>query len=923
MALASNNPKGPAAVWKHIGLYGYTVGTFTADPSAIQWKSSTSSKQQNEVVTTRLIPGRTITSALWTIFGRSAHIRISAQKNSGTNTEANDKYLSYELRFDGFPPSDFDKLKSVFSSLYNVDLLKHTLSASGASFGKTDISGRHLVFRQCIVDEEEEEGEDGDEMLSIDLGEVSQCVLPGNNRNEIELQFHESDINEKGTDQLVQIRFYVPPSAGGESDGDGDNDPDASTAAELFQQKIMTKASIKNTTGNIIAELDESKGTFLTPRGRYTIELYDSFMRMRGNKYDYKIKYDDISKLFLLPKSDEVHMAFVIALDRPIRQGQQRYQFLVLQTTKEQSELHINLDEETLAKEYRSELQPVMTGSLSNLVAKTFKVITGKRVFIPGKFVNSNTQPCVKCALRANDGHLYPLEKQLIFIHKPPVLIRFSDIESVEFQRYAGGQGSTRNFDLSVTLTSDAAGDTIASKEYTFSGIDRSDYAPLFSFLSNKKIQIQNSYDDAKSASALAGAVQQEEMRRMQAEMADEGSSGEDDDDYNEGQNSSESDSSASGSDSDEDLAEVVDESDLDTPIKKKSKKEKVKEKSSSKYAPSAPKTKQGVRGSESKKRKSLSSTTPPSQKADSSSSSKKKSKKDKNAPKKPLTSYMLFMSTMRSKIKEQNPDMNFADLSRAVAKDFKALTPDGKQKYEDMAKADKERYANEMKNYTPPSDEEVDEKRKKDPNAPKRGLTAYNFFCREMREKVKEENPDASFGDLSRIVGGKYKSLSEEELKKWNAKAKLDQVRYKEEMKDYVPAKNTSSGKKSKPIKDKNAPKKNLTSYLLFAGVNREKIKQKNPDLSFADLSRSVGQQFKSLSAEDREKWNARAEKDKERYTQEMKEYQKKKAAETAATAAASSSEEESDGDGSSSEEESGSGGGGSGSDSDDSNSS
>ena len=93
---------------------------------------------------------------------------------------------------------------------------------------------------------------------------------------------------------------------------------------------------MKKTSGSIIAEFDESKGTFLTPRGRYSIELYDSFLRMRGAKYDYKIKYDDISRLFLLPKPDDVHYAFVISLDKPIRQGQQRYQHLVLQVVHSQ-----------------------------------------------------------------------------------------------------------------------------------------------------------------------------------------------------------------------------------------------------------------------------------------------------------------------------------------------------------------------------------------------------------------------------------------------------------------------------------------------------------------------------------------------------------------------------------------------------------
>ena len=73
---------------------------------------------------------------------------------------------------------------------------------------------------------------------------------------------------------------------------------------------------------------------------------------------------------------------------------------LVMQCTKEHSELEINLDDETLEKEYNGDLQSQMSGSFSNLVAKTFMVITKKKVFIPGKFANSNQQACVKCALR-------------------------------------------------------------------------------------------------------------------------------------------------------------------------------------------------------------------------------------------------------------------------------------------------------------------------------------------------------------------------------------------------------------------------------------------------------------------------------------------------------------------------------------------
>lgn len=42
------------------------------------------------------------------------------------------------------------------------------------------------------------------------------------------------------------------------------------------------------------------------------------------------------------------------------------------------------------------------------------------------------------------------------------------------------------------------------------------------------------------------------------------------------------------------------------------------------------------------------------------------------------------------------------------------------------------------------------------DPNAPKRGLSAYMFFANEQRENVRDENPGISFGMsfLSRVEG-------------------------------------------------------------------------------------------------------------------------------------------------------------------------
>ncbi len=69
------------------------------------------------------------------------------------------------------------------------------------------------------------------------------------------------------------------------------------------------------------------------------------------------------------------------------------------------------------------------------------------------------------------------------------VLIHFEEIELVEFKQSAGRQGSTHNFNLSMTINS-IPDSKVATKEYTFSGFDELNYAALFSFLSGKNIHI-------------------------------------------------------------------------------------------------------------------------------------------------------------------------------------------------------------------------------------------------------------------------------------------------------------------------------------------------------------------------------------------------------------------------------------------------
>ncbi len=74
----------------------------------------------------------------------------------------------------------------------------------------------------------------------------------------------------------------------------------------------------------------------------------------------------------------------------------------------------------------------------------------------------------------------------------------------------------------------------------------------------------------------------------------------------------------------------------------------------------------------------------------------------------------------------------------------------------------------------------------KKDPNAPKRGLSAYMFFANEQRENVRDENPGISFGQVGKLLGERWKALNDKQRTPYEAKAAADKKRYEDEKAAY-----------------------------------------------------------------------------------------------------------------------------------------
>mmetsp|Transcript_26277 Transcript_26277/g.61090 ORF Transcript_26277/g.61090 Transcript_26277/m.61090 type:complete len:221 (+) Transcript_26277:223-885(+) len=166
--------------------------------------------------------------------------------------------------------------------------------------------------------------------------------------------------------------------------------------------------------------------------------------------------------------------------------------------------------------------------------------------------------------------------------------------------------------------------------------------------------------------------------------------------------------------------------------------------------------------------------------------------------------------------------------------------------------------------------------KPKKDPNKPKRNMSAFFLYSQALRPKVKEENPEVAFGEIAKILSQRYKSLPDKEKKKWEKKAEKDKKRYQEEMKNYEPPDDEEpTGKRSKKQKkDPNKPKRNMSAYFLYSVSIRPEVRKEHPDASFGQIAKIISQKFKDLSDKERQPWVQKANEDKKRYEREMREY-------------------------------------------------
>ncbi|KAL9243050.1 hypothetical protein vseg_016987 [Gypsophila vaccaria] len=552
-------------------------------------------------------------------------------------------------KFIGFRDQDVGNLTSFFRSNYGMTPEEKQLSVNGHNWGEVDFNGNMLTF---LVGSKQ--------AFELSLADVAQTQMQG--KNDVLLEFHVDDTtgaNEK--DSLMEISFHIPNS-NTQFVGD-ENRP----SAQVFHDKIMSMADV---------DAEEAVVTFdgiaiLTPRGRYSVELHLSFLRLQGQANDFKIQFSSIVRLFCLPKSNQPHTFVVITLDPPIRKGQTLYPHIVMQfETDYVVESTLSISDELLHTKFKDKLEPTYKGLIHDVFTNILRALSGAKVTRPGKFRSCQDGYAVKSSLKAEDGILYPLEKSFFFLPKPPTLILHEEIDYVEFQRHVVAGSNMHYFDLLVRLRTE--------QEHLFRNIQRSEYYSLNEFISSKGLKVMNlSEGPGQGEGGVRAALESGDdepvdphLNRIRNFAEDE--SDEEDEDFVVEKDDEGSPTDDSGEDDN-------DGSDSGGEKERPAKREK-KEPSSSK-------------GSSSKK---------PSKDGDDDGSKKKKPKpkKDPNAPKKAISAFILFSNTERENIKKENPGIGFTEVGKLLGEKWRSMSAEEKEPYETKANVDKKRYKDEVGSY-------------------------------------------------------------------------------------------------------------------------------------------------------------------------------------------------------------------------------
>jgi hypothetical protein len=83
---------------------------------------------------------------------------------------------------------------------------------------------------------------------------------------------------------------------------------------------------------------------------------------------------------------------------------------------------------------------------------------------------------------------------------------------------------------------------------------------------------------------------------------------------------------------------------------------------------------------------------------------------RDKNAPKPPLTTYIMFSNDKRGEVREANPEMKATEVTKEISKMWREVNDEEKEHYQSIYNENKKKFEEERELYHKVREEEVEE---------------------------------------------------------------------------------------------------------------------------------------------------------------------------------------------------------------------
>ena len=140
--------------------------------------------------------------------------------------------------------------------------------------------------------------------------------------------------------------------------------------------------------------------------------------------------------------------------------------------------------------------------------------------------------------------------------------------------------------------------------------------------------------------------------------------------------------------------------------------------------------------------------------------------------------------------------------LPRFYRKSGKKMSPADKAVWEEKSREDKQRYDAEKAFFKFSNRGKASKRIMKDPDAPKRPMSAFLAFSNERRSELKKLHPGVSNGGLSKILSQQWKEISAESKAKYVKNEAELRAKYKVDMAEFRKKKSVEA-KMSKKLED------------------------------------------------------------------------------------------------------------------------